>query len=225
MHLFRGDKLANKLTDPKRYRFDGIRSKAFGKGDPAYIQRTGLVESLRQHINPETLDDREFYHKTDFISFSRSSDRSMFWLRDKNSIEIIKSNEFDETRYLFILEVEDEKLVELEPGIYLYAFACNPKLRKMNSDDIISNSVLHLTYSYNNCEICKGSFSAHRIILIDTVKFLMSKDLPEKFQGALNNAILDKEWLILPLDKMNKKVNFTSIPRANFWKVEHFKEL
>jgi hypothetical protein len=43
MKLYRGDCLCNTGTLPGRYRLDGIRSKTFGIGDPAYINREGFT--------------------------------------------------------------------------------------------------------------------------------------------------------------------------------------
>lgn len=227
MILYRGDTIYNEMTNPKIYRFDGLRSKAFGKGDPSYINKIGLVDAMRQHIKPISNLDKEFYSKTDFISFSKSIERAMFWLKNKNSIEIVQCyDESRATRFLFQMNIQDNELFELAPGIYEFQFKCNPKLKKGTPTDILLNAALELTYGYNECEICKSSYFFHRIILIDTVKFLNNNILQEKFKGALKLANEDQEWLVLPFDSISNGISTSSrIPRADFWTVNHYVEI
>jgi hypothetical protein len=227
MILYRGDNINNRLTNPKIYRYDGIRSKAFGKGDPAYIQRIGLTETIRQHIKPETKNDKEFYDKTDFISFSRNIERSMFWLKEKDTVDVVECNvNYEETRYLFLMDIPENELIEFGQGIYSFKFKCNPKLKRANSNDIIFNSALTLTHGYNECKICNISEPSHEIILINTIRYLEHNIKGEKFAGALNFASVDEEWLVLPFDsiEMNESIKCSRIPRAEFWTVKHYKE-
>lgn len=228
MKFYRGDNICNKLTEPNLYRFDGLRTKAFGKGDPAYIEKKGLLETMRQHINPKqnSIEDKSLYDTTPFISFSSNIDRAFYWLTDKKRFEIEECLvDFSETKYLFELDIPDSELMNVGNGIYSFKFTCNPKLKTSNFLDPIFSSALPFMYGVTDCPICKIQDKVHEIILIDTIAFLHQFKDREKFEGAYRLAQEDNEWLLLPFDTMDKNgFKFNRIPRANFWKVKHFKE-
>ena len=226
MKFYRGDNICNKLTEPNLYRFDGLRTKAFGKGDPAYIEKHGLLDTIRQHINPDkkSNEDQNLYNTTPFISFSTNIDRAFYWLTDKNRFEIEKCKiDFSETRYLFECEIPDSEVIEKGKGIYSFNFICNPSLKTSNFLDPILDSALPFMYGTTECPICNMSYKFHEIILIDTKVFLHQYKEKEKYKGAHILAEEDKEWLILPFDTMDKNgFKYNRIPRADFWKVKHF---
>lgn len=229
MKLYRGDNICNKLTEPRLYRFDGLRTKAFGKGDPAYIEKKGLLETIRQHINPDpnSIEDKSLYDTTPFISFSSKTIRAFYWLTDKNKFKVDECLvDFSETRYLFEINIPDNELINVGNGIYSFKFLCNPKLKTANSPDPIFSSALPLMYGVIDCPICEKKYKVHEIILIDVVTFLQKFKEMEKFKGAYELAEEDGEWLLLPFDRMPDKSGsrFNRIPRADFWKVKHFKE-
>jgi len=223
MKLFRGDSRSNILTQPELYRFDGLRSKAFGKGDPAYIDKHGLLDSVRKHIKPENSSDQDFYNKTEFISFSTDIERAKFWLSNKGKLTLSKCDEdYEETRYLFVFDIPEDKLTKKENGIYSFHFMCNPSLKSANTNDPIFNAAKHLIYGTNGCPICNLKDELHEIILIDTNEFLESNQ-EKAIEGAMEFAKKDKEWLLLPFDVMDKNgFKYARIPRADFWYVQHY---
>ena len=226
MKLFRGDNKFNQFTRPDLYRYDGLRSKAFGSGsDPAYLDKNGLIESLRQHIRPlkDSYHDNSFYEKTEFISFSEDIERSIFWLTDKNGLKLKELEEpYSETRYLFTIDIPDNELIQRSYGIYSYRFNCNFKLKTSNTPSLLLQATEHLMYGTNDCELCHGKWKTHEIVLINAVEYLQLGG-SEKFSGALEYAKNDKEWLVLPFDAMEEGgFKYARIPRANFWTVKHF---
>lgn len=224
MRLYRGDNIFNKLTQPQIYRFDGLRTKAFGQGDPAYIKKNGLIDCIRKHVKPESNIDKDFYNKTDFISFTTDINRAMYWLSDQNKIVLEEClTDFHETRYLFEFSLQDSELVELEKGVYSFRYRCNPSLKTANSPSAIFSATLHLMYGVNQCPICNCTLPNHEIILIDTEVYLLEHAKEEKYNGAIAFSQADKEWLIWPSDPIDNTVfKFARIPRADFWSVKHY---
>lgn len=221
MKLFRGDNIHN-LTEPGRYRFDGIMSKSFGKGKPAYIEAQGLLNNIRAHINPASASDRLVYDKTEFISFSSSENRALYWLSSKNADKItICQKDYQETRYLFILEFGGDELLPIDKSntMFLFHFSCNPALKTFNTDSILTQalfSVVHPNTHYKSCPVCMGVHKNHSIVIINTVKYLETYKNSTAFDQAISNAKADAEWVILPVDSVSG-FSGTTIPRADFW--------
>lgn len=224
MKLFRGDNIKNQLTEPHLYRFDGLRTKAFGKGDPAYVRKNGILDCVRKHIKPESIRDKAFYNATDFISFSLDIERAFYWLRDQNKLQLKECQiDYTETRYLFEFDIPDTELIRLEAGVYSYKYICNPSLKTSNFLNPVFNATLPLMYGVRECPICDIQSKNHEIILIDTQVFLQEHRKEEKFTGAYIYAEKDKEWLILPFDTMDSNgFKYARIPRADFWIVRQF---
>lgn len=224
--LYRGDRI-NSDTEAGRYRFDGIISKSFGKGSPAYIAPLPLLENIRSHINPVTPSDHLIYSQTEFISFSSSFDRAYFWLSDQGSQMLFPClTEYEETRYMFTLEIPEEELEALDKDstMFLFRFACNPDLKRSNSSSIIENLMLEVVAPntwFRHCDVCRQVHRAHSLVLVDAVKYLQVYGGSDRFDGAAINAAADKEWLILATDPVNG-LSATSIPRSDFWSVSHY---
>ncbi|TRU46263.1 MAG: hypothetical protein EWV91_13025 [Microcystis aeruginosa Ma_QC_Ca_00000000_S207] len=216
MRLYRGDFIEN-LTEPGLYRIDGIRSKTFGRGDPYYIDKNSLIEAIRQHTEPNSPVDIDYYNKTDFISFTTERKRAMYWASAMGKISLVNCDiDYFETHYIFTIDIEEEKLIKINEGIYFFEYACNPLLKQPNSPYILDYPAVVPT-----CPICQGLKSNHSLYLIDSVEFLNRHSDSEKYKGAFENAIRDKEWLLLPNDSINHGRS-ARIPRADFWSVTHF---
>lgn len=226
MKLYRGDKIWNS-SEPGRYRFDGIRSKSFGKGKPAYIKAEMLLETIRQHINPASPLDQLIYNSTEFISFSTSQSRAMYWLSDKNSLHLQEANtDYTETRYLFEVNINESDLLPFDQysTMFLYRFACNYELKRANSSSIMEQAIIQATppgTDFKSCPICGKIERNHLIILIDAPKYLRQYKNSAEYDGAIINAQDDNEWLILPVDRFTN-ISGTTIPRANFWSAKHY---
>ena len=222
MQLFRGDKIFNHLTKPGLYRNNGLRSKAFGCGsNPENIEIKGLLETIRCHVNPIFREDRNYYDVTDYLSFSESYERALYWCKDRNSLELNSSNDYQETRYIFTLNIDDNYLEILDRGVFIYSFNCNPQLKTSDSDNIINKAVFQSKYATEICPICSNYNKLHKILLINSYEYLLNHGNHSKYDGAIQFAKQDNEWLVLPYDPLGKHRS-TRIPRADFWSAELF---
>ena len=222
MQLFRGDKIFNDKTEPDLYRADGIRSKSFGGGSsPTNIEKIGLINSIKAHIQPYLNNERQYYDVTDFISFSASRERALYWLTDRGALKVKPSIEYQETRYLFNFEIEDNKLVNLSSGIYILFYSCNPKLKKSNSGKSPHNELIEFQSENEVCELCSNVNLHHRLILINSYEYLLDNPNHANLDKAIKFAKDDEEWLLLPYDTIGK-FRSSRIPRSNMWNVEHF---
>lgn len=223
MKLYRGDNIYNKETEPYLYRNNGLLTKAFGSNcNPDNIELQGLLESIRKHVKPENSSDKGYYNVTDFLSFSESKERALFWCSDMDRYILEKADEYKETRYLFNLSIDNNRLKKFESGMYLYNFCCNPKLKSSDS-----GKEPHLTAFKDNCcqEICSRCNNInenHSILLINSYEYLIKNTTHSKYTKAINFASNDKEWLILPFDPLGIHRS-SRIPRADFWDVELYK--
>lgn len=223
MELFRGDKIHNGKTKPGLYRGNGLRSKSFGSGtNPANIEVIGLLETIRKHIKP-TGADFQYYDVTDYLSFSKNQERAYYWCSDMGTITLERCREYEETRYIFKMTLEDVFIQELCNGIYLYHYACNPGLQTSDSNSE-HRLILESIFSYKVCPQCRNENRNHSMILINSYEYLKCHINHEGYDGAIKFAQQDEEWLVLPYDNF-EDTNFRKarIPRADFWAVEHFK--
>jgi len=223
MNLYRGDNIFNERTEPGLYRNNGLRSKAFGGGSsPENIETQGLIETVRRHIKPVDSIDNSYYDVTDYISFSESIERALYWCKDRGRLVLQPANDYEETRYLFTLRINENQKTKIGEGIYSYFFKCNYKLKTSDSGDQIQKAALEFSHNIQTCPICKNETMSHQILLINSHEYLLNYKEQEKYEGALEFAKRDNEWLVLPFDTIEKH-RTTRIPRADFWNAEHFK--
>jgi hypothetical protein len=217
MLLFRGDDFWND-TEPGRFWFDGLRARSFAKGDPAYIKKEGLLKAILQHIHHPTTADKNYYQATDFISFSRDKARSTMFARGvKNSVMAPCTHPYQETRYIFTMNIPDGDLVCIGDGLYTFSFRCNLTLKKANSASPMDGAIQH----YDTCHLCQVG-PRHSILLVNTVEYLLQHREEEKVKDALGLATTDAEWLIFPNDPLVPVGRSSTIPRADFWTAEIF---
>jgi len=219
--LYRGDTIYNKRTQPGIYRGNGLTSKAFfGGSDPAYIQKIGLLDTIRIHINPVGIAHKHIYDTSAYLSFSENINRALYWASNKKAdlLEEVK-DDYTETRYIFTAIIPRLDLVPLSNAIYEYRFACNTNLKTSNAPD---PGFITWSLRYNKCSICQGNEKNHSILLIDTVNFLETHRHLSTFDGAYGNAVEDSEWLLLSNDPL-EKFQSARIQRANFWSVNHYR--
>ena len=220
MKLYRGDFIDNDLTVPGRFRSEGLTTKTFVKGDPAYIEKNGLEKSIRQHVSPKSQSDKAYYNLTDFLSFSGDRKRGLYWASDRDTLTLTPSAEdYHETRYLITAEIAEEELIPVpgDDSIFIYNYQCNPQLKMPNSPAFMDA----FGQNRNGCGVCnlKGKF--HSILLINSANYLKQYKEHQNFQQALDYAIADNEWLLLPNDPMGIHRS-ARIHRADFWSVELF---
>lgn len=225
MELHRGDKIYNIDTCPGIYRGNGLMTKAFGSGcSPSNIEALGLTESIRKHIKPVDVFDLNYYDVTDFLSFSSNRQRAMYWLTDKNTLEIEKATGYEETRYLFTFMLDDNLIKQIGEGMYFYEYKCNLSLLKPDKNkNVFMAQVFKYNSENNKCPVCGNQNGLHRLVLINSYEYLTSNAKDIKYDGAVEFAKNDEEWLILPCDYDEKNFRLPRIQRANFWIAEHFK--
>ena len=225
MKLYRGDSFFNNDTEPGRYRTEGIRTKTFGKGDPAYIERNGLINAIRKHVKPDKSipSDLKYYSTTDFISFTEDRDRALYWLsaRGKNLLTPCKV-EFTETGYLFKMEIDLDLAEYLGDGIYLFRYSCNPKLKTADAPDLMT--ALAAAAAAKGCELCHNTPASHQLILVNSEDYLKSQNVDGSLDGHVKFAHNDKEWLLLPADPMTPRFLHARIPRSDIWQAELFND-
>lgn len=223
MKLYRGDNIFNDKTEPFLYRNNGLLSKAFGSEcNPANIELQGLLESIRKHVKPENISDKNYYDITDFLSFSESRERALFWCSDMERLILQNVDNYQETRYLFVMYFDNCNVKSLGNGIYTFNFYCNPSLKTSDSGKETHLTFLKHLHREEICPICRNQIKNHRILLINSFEYLKENAHHSKYNGAIEFAEKDKEWLILPFDplRIHRSVR---IPRADFWVAEHFK--
>lgn len=224
--LFRGDTVLNK-TMPERYRSCGIMSKLINGGNPAYIQRNGLIKSIQAHINPFTEGEKVFLSKSEFISFTEDENIAKIYCsydKKRNDYflnELTECEEYYETRYIFSLDISDCVPLNIEEGIYLLEYQCNPERRK--SDGLNENVIeFQLKVDWYECEVCRRK-ERHKMFIIDSDRFLEYHKEYILNVGAFENAKMDKEWLILPRDYHKDFRGFSSmIPVSKIWNAKHY---
>lgn len=218
--LYRGDCIYNALTQPGKYRGDGLRSKSFnGDDDPLYINRNGWIDSMKTHINPVGPTEWDRYNKTSYLSFSEDKQRAMDWARGSGSLIVPCDNDYYETHYVFTMVIPRSELVQLDNARYLFTYACNQSLLQANSPD--PHGIVTYALRYAICEVCGGVERNHSVIVIDNIRALEKVRHVESYRTAFNNAVKDKEWLILPNDPLDH-IRSGRIRRANFWSAEHY---
>ncbi len=221
LQLFRGDNYLNTATIPGIYKGNGLTSKAFfGAGDPAYIDKIGLLETMRMHIKPSGKVETSVYDATAYLSFTEDKNKALEWASGKLPGLIKVPDDYMETRYVFTFDMPDIDILPVAENIYEYRFACNRLLKRSNVPDPLG--ITSYALQYNVCPLCNNTNKVHSIFLVDTVSFLKQHIHLARYEGAYNNACRDKEWLVLPNDPL---VQFRSsrIQRADFWTATHYR--
>jgi hypothetical protein len=168
--LYRGDKIQN-MTMPERYRSSGIISKLINGGNPAYIQRQGLINAISAHTNPRTKAEKYFLDKSEFISFTEDKNIALNYCSYNAELdncfpnELLPCDEYFETRYIFCLDIYNIRKISFEKSIYLLTYKCNPELRKSDS---LNEGIIEAQreFGWYNCEVCKRN-ELHKMYLIN----------------------------------------------------------
>ena len=216
--LYRGDKRENGSL-AEMYRSVGIYSKQINGGNPAYVDRHGLMESIRAHVKPLITVEKVFQQKSKFISFTSNYERAKYFASDGKTDLLIPCKEYYERRYIFTLEISPNKLEDFKNGIYRYEYLCNRQLTRSNSIDPFDINVMKMV----PCDFCQNNKNFHSILLIDVCKYLNQNKDNVKFQNAIKSAERDSEWLVIPTDySIELRGDRSNIPVADFWRAEHF---
>ena len=216
--LFRGDFFGNS-TKPERYRNSGLLTKQMNSGDPAYIEKNGLLRSIEEHIAP--IDKNNFYNKSCYLSFSSERQISEYYCSYGKIEELKKCEDHTETHYIFVMHIDKCQLIKRDDlnGIYSFTYDCNVNLKSPDSPN-----PLDLSAQKKECEFClESKTKKHSFILINAVQYLETNKHLCKDDNSLSNAKRDFEWLVFPTDYLYSSKGYASrIPRSDFWNIEHY---
>jgi len=224
LKLYRGDRILNTKTEPSLYRSNGLLSVAFGSGaNSDNIENNGIIQCVKYHVSHPSKMKKAYYKVSDFLSFTESYERAKYWSSERGKLMMFPTIDYNETRYIFEMDIDSSRMNKLEDGIYSFKYICNLQLRRSDTDNIIQNSVFEFINGDSICPLCKNKELNHNLILIDSYEFLMSNIRHNVTQKEIDYARNDKEWLVLPNDlEVRTGKRLTRIPRADFWKVHLF---
>jgi hypothetical protein len=225
--LYRGDNIDNKRTKPAIYRSEGIVSGAFdGSGPPDMIERLEFLNSIKIHIDHLLEVEKDFYHISDYISFSECEEIAEKWASRKQPEFLNRCYvQYRETRYVFRMRISIDELKPLEKGVWEYKFACNPNLKlpyKLNAVDEFEPIALTWALQFSGCAICGGTHKNHSIKIIDPIQYLAGQSSEKKFKRSLKLSKKNLEWIVLPNDIIKKGFRAARIQPANFWDVQGY---
>jgi hypothetical protein len=197
--LYRGDKKGN-ATMPEKYNY-GLYTKLLQRGDPAYISRKGIYQSVKNHVLPKSEEELQFYLRSHFLSFSESKEIAKWYASDKDIDEDCEAKEYPEKRYIFTFDFSRVQAKQFRKNIYDIPYSC------FNS----------------SCEICQSRKDSHHLLILDVFSILKENPTYLTNEQALASAKRDKEWLVLPFDYRADLYGCEgTIPCSNIWSVEHF---
>jgi len=216
--LFRGDRFGNP-TKPELYRTNGLLTKQINSGDPAYIQKNGLLKSIEDHISP--INKNNFYNSSYFLSFTDERQIADFYCSYGQIDNLQKCDNHFETNYIFTFRLDRCQLIKRDDlnGIYSFTYSCDTNLIEPDSPHPFD-----LSAHEKVCEYCRESDSKkHSFVLINAFIFLYRNRKFCRDENSLSNAKRDHEWLIFPTDYILRLQGYSSrIPRSSIWEVEHY---
>jgi hypothetical protein len=217
--LYRADYKGN-ITLPEKYRTEGLLTKQMDGGNPFFYEKYGWINSIKSHISCTNNIEKFLYETTAFLSATENENIAKnIYLPTKNNYRCeITTMDFADA-YIFMFQIEREKIKQYCKGIYTYDFQCNYAKFKD------PQSIVDL---FIKCNICSNNKDYwHTILLIDAATYLNELVLTnKKLQSAYESSQKDHEWLLMPLDPMTDGKGYQSrIPISNFWSVEHYKYL
>lgn len=220
--VFRGDKRGNG-TLAEMHKSDGIISRLVNGGDPAYVERNGLLESVRAHVRADTAAERIFQNKSSLISFSSQISVAVHYGSDGNPKGLRECESYEAFRYIFQLRLDKLRLSSFGEGIYLLTYDHAPDLEV--SDSPFTTAILQEGFrsGRRRCEICDNE-GVHRLLVISVVEFLEHYPSYRMGADALLNARQDHEWLIMPGDQYSSLHGQSAkICRSRVWEVGYFR--
>ena len=218
--LYRADKRGNK-TLPERFATDGLLTKQIGSGDhPIPHEKYGWLNTIKAHIKYSNKAEKFIYDRTQYLSFTTDLEIANKYLSTHENLMYQSSTKDTAEAYLFSATIKTAQIKQIEIGMYLYEFKCN--YDKVKTD---SNFYTPILSDFIKCNICTNIANYHHsLILIDAKTYLSPHK--DKFKEEYESAVCDKEWLILPADRMIEPhaIGFQArIPIANFWEVDFYK--
>jgi len=226
--LYRGDSiLINPLLG--KYRSAGLLTGLANGGNPAYVDKYGIFESVRAHIKANNANEEYFQSHSHFFSFSENKDIARYYASFKCPNELIPSEDFYETRYIFTFDITGAIPIERQNNIYSLEYSCDPSLIRSDSPlhvDMVIDPLqaMNILKGHKNCEGCDDVRLNHHLLLINVVAFLQAVPSAALVADSLTNAKRDSEWLIMPVDYVQHlHGNSARIPRSHIWIADHYR--
>lgn len=211
------------------YRSAGLLTSVVNGGNPAYVARNGLLESVRAHVKAMSESELFFQRRSQFLSFSSQESRAIFYASTGRPSELVPSEEYSETRYVFTIDITGIVSVESRKGLYSLEYSCDNSLVRSDGNEMETLGIdplasLYGAFRSNLCEGCDNRRLKHRLLLVDVVAFLDAVPSAKRYKDALKNAQRDHEWLIMPSDYIARLFGESArIPRSQIWSARHYR--
>jgi hypothetical protein len=231
MLLFRGDRNG----DAKVYRTDGLITRLMKGGRPDVVEIAGQWEVSRAHVMPRTPGEERFLSQTPFLSFTEDRAKAeRYALGRQSNMRLEPSHKMaPEDTLLFTLRVDGMRS-DGHDGVFVLDYNCDYSQiwAYPAADDYINQA------GNSSCEFCAPSNVVvageeridgkgrrlHRIRLVRVAQFLRSGGLRSRYAGAIRQAERDREWLIYPMDYIQRLKGYSArVPPSRIWSVEWFK--
>lgn len=220
LNFYRADNKGN-ITRPEEFWKTGLWSKQINGGDPSVLQKYGWIKTIKAHIKPTGLLEKSLYNTTTFLSFTSCDKKVKEYLagKEKRKSKVTKSI-IEADGYIFKVSFNKKDLIKIDTGIYLYKYHCTPQRFKSLTNQFANPLLCALNFT--SCEYCnKESNIFHGILLIDCVSYLNTMvEKTKELKDSLNNATVDKEWLVMSIDPFGSGSTSAQIPIGDFLSFE-----
>lgn len=220
--LWRGASTMGRNNATRYFRSCGIITKLADGGDPAYITKVGMLTAVSAHVAPTTPEQRNFMERSAFASFSESHDRAMHYARGRDGRLLVRSGRLDHEAVIFKIDVS-RRIPGNGAGLYGLEYDCDDSMREPDFQEDI-DLVRDTGYLAGCCEFCENAKRPHSLLLIDVAELLRDQPPHARGEHALESALADQEWLLLPMDHIERlHGDAAHIPRSRIWTYETFR--
>lgn len=194
-------------------RLSGIMTRLMWGGRDGTVAAVGLLEAARVHVEPENVVERKFLDTTPFLSFSESQAKAAQFALGRNRAGVLQPCATDFGEDTTIFELDTSGMVnDGASGLFVLDYPCGMSLAK----PLGSGPEFEGQEKAIRCEYCdpgnklkeirvndRGQL-LHRIQLIHVPLFLVGHPNRARYAGALKQAEQDREWLVYPLDYVQR---------------------
>jgi len=165
------------------------------------MNAVGLPKAVEAHVLPNTAEAKQFYARSEFVSFTANPDRALVFAAGGRGKLEASPELYGWTAVVFELDVTGMSQT-LVPGLYLLRYQCNYSTEHLIPNypgDDGEDQAAHV-----ECLIGHGRTGGmHKALLVDVVEYLTANPEYSSRPEALGLAKADAEWLVFPLDPLN----------------------
>ena len=192
--LYRGDADLQNKRQLREWRRGYLLTNLSNEGSGKEIFSVPLIESIRRHVD-------EGWDKTHFLSFTESYSRALYFAGATDKPYVLT----DSRNWDAVIITIDTGCFDLQkqyaPGMYKCAYTLIPNLH--------CGHELSSTLAFQIPRLFAASFrndKAVSVLLVDVATFLYDRATKGAYnlETAFNKATRDTEWLILPLDPVER---------------------